>query len=249
MNPNTAGDGVNRGNDFLSSAKDLEGFFAQVLRDDEARKEVMVGARDYLAGTLAGGIARVRKGSGDPAIDPKGFYETPAAYVAGVYNLLNDAANKAIADDAARAEFLIGLAKSAVSMAVTAGLTGVTGGAGIAAHGVVNYVVDQAFKIGDAKVSADILKDRNKIAAALSPAVMEAVGAVFWNDPSYRKLASSTAGESWVDPATGDLRLDTAQQLKAFYKWLNSEHNDFGTQVAFYTQPVLNHLLDAMVIR
>jgi hypothetical protein len=249
MDPHTAGDHVNSGNDFLSSAKDLEGFFAQVLRDDQARKEVMVGARDYLAGTLASGLAAVREGLGDPAVDAKGFYETPAAYVAGVYNLLNDAANKAIADDAARAEFLIGLAKSAVSMAVTAGLAGVTGGTGIAAHGVVNYVVDQAFKIGGTTVSADILKNRNQIAAALRPAVIEAVAAVLWSDPAYRKYASFSPNVSWMDPSTGNLRLDTPQQLDAFWKWVGLQQNKFGSQVAFYTQPVLDHLVDAMVIR
>jgi hypothetical protein len=255
MDPHTAGDHVNSGNDFLSSAKDLEGFFAQVLRDDEARKEVMVGARDYLAATIAAGLAAVREGRKDPTINAEGFYETPAAYVAGVYNVLNDAANKAIDDDAARAEFLVGLAKSAVSMAVTAGLTGVTGGTGIAAHGVVNYVVDQAFSIGGAKLSADILKHRNAIAGELQPVVEVAVAAVLWKDPDQRKYAPPVPeGASWYDPKTGDLKLDTAERQAAFRKWLDrydpkkQDQNPFGSQARYHAKPVIDHLVDSMVL-
>jgi len=72
---------------------------------------------------------------------------------------------------------------------------------------------------------------------------------VLWNDPAYRKYASVAPNASWVDPATGDLRLDTAQQLNDFSHWLNDLPNKFGSQVASFAQPVLDHLVDTMVIR
>jgi hypothetical protein len=174
----------------------------------------------------------------------------PAAYIAGVYHLLNDASNKAIDDDVARAQFLLTLTKSATSMAVSAGLAGITGGAGIVAGGVVNYVVDQAFKIGGATISADILKNKDAVAAQLDPIVQEAVAAVLWKDPAYRQLAPALTEKNaaWVDLVTGDLKIETAQQLDAFHSWLMNPDNAFGSHALYLAKPIKDDLVDMMVL-